>query len=457
MHTLSGDTVPFTQLRRFVPTASNTPQPGVAVQTLTISQGPAEDGTGQSASRRELLGQDTFRGVRTASAEPPPPGTSEAPPAPRTVFTGPPTALPGSGTERGADYFVSHGTPRTVTLGTDDAAHPTVEVSGVQLGEVLKSWAQDGDQDRPLVLFACETGQQPRIAGLPVAQHVANRTGRPVYAPTTEAGTAKDRDGNVRAVLSEGADGPGRWRLFTPEPAGAELDALARDAGLHAGPDPADAFARARTLQQIRTLREALGPDAEQQPGNRDLLAALAYVDGLRWRAPGTAARYGDGRMTQDLLDRMVADWHAATNGTPVDRSAGPTPEQYTAFLEAAARLRASANSATSLDRLLPPPPPALSPDTLVSRPEVLGLSYARSAQIAWSLSDAPLPLSELGLGPEDTAELARRLHRPEPVQTLQQEGTASEAPRSPDAPPVNSLHVNAYTARHAYGIPEKN
>ncbi|NEE57548.1 hypothetical protein G3M55_75000, partial [Streptomyces sp. SID8455] len=90
--------------------------------------------------------------------------------------------------------------------------------------------------------------------------------------------TAKDRDGNVIAVLGEGPDGPGRWRLFTPEPAGTELDDLARDAGLHTGPDPADAFARARTLQQLRTLREVLGPDAEQQPGNRELLAALAYV-----------------------------------------------------------------------------------------------------------------------------------------------------------------------------------
>ncbi|MFE9051560.1 hypothetical protein [Streptomyces rubiginosohelvolus] len=456
--TLDRKTVPFSELRRFVPQTTTAPQPGVAVQTVTISQGPAEDGTARSSGREALLGQDSFRGVRTTSAEPPPPGTSEAPPAPRTVFTGPPTALPGSGTERGADYFVGHGTPRTVTLGTDNAAYPTVKVSGVQLGEVLKSWAQDGDQDRPLVLFSCETGQQPKIAGLPVAQHVANRTGRPVYAPTTEAGTAKDRDGNVRAVLGEGPDGPGRWRLFTPEPAGTALDDLARDAGLHAGPDPADAFARARTLQQIRTLREVLGPDAEQQPGNRGLLAALAYVDGLRWRDPGTAARYGDGRMTPELLDRMVTDWHTATNGTTVDPATGPTPEQYTAFLEAAAGLRAGATPETTLDGLLPPPPPELPPDTLVSQPDVLGLSYARSAQITWSLSNAPLPLSELGLGPADTAELARRLHHPELTDpTGPQDAPGPEGSPPPPALPVNVLAVNAYTARHTYGIPEKN
>ncbi|MDX3372959.1 hypothetical protein PV390_00955 [Streptomyces sp. ME02-6991-2A] len=456
--TLDRKKVPFSELRRFVPQTALNPQPGTAVRTLTISQGPAEDGTGRSAGREALLGQDSFRGVRTTQAEPPPPGSTEPPPAPRTVFTGPPTALPGSGTERGADYFVGHGTPRTVTLGTDNAAYPTVKVSGVQLGEVLKSWAQEGDQERPLVLFSCETGQQPKIAGLPVAQHVANRTGRPVYAPTTEAGTAKDRDGNVRAVLGEGPDGPGRWRLFTPEPAGTALDDLARDAGLHASPGPADAFARARTLQQIRTLREVLSPDAEQHPGNKELLAALAYVDGLRWRDPGTAARYGDGRMTPDLLDRMVTDWHTATNGTNVDPATGPTPQQYTAFLEAAAGLRAGATPATTLDILLPPPPPELPPDTLVSQPDVLGLAYARSAQITWSLSNAPLPLSELGLGADDTAELARRLHHPElAAPTGRQDAPGPEGTPPPPALPVNSLVVNAYTARHTYGIPEKN
>ncbi|MGI3198908.1 hypothetical protein ACRJ4W_10405 [Streptomyces sp. GLT-R25] len=412
--TLDGHKVPIAQLRRMVPSATVKPRPGRAVQTVTISQSPADDGTAHSAGRRALLDQDTFRGVRTMSVSPSPalaaettstasttpansnPQTVADPPVRRTVFTGPPTALPGSDTESGADYFTSHGTSRTVTLGTEDVARPTVKISGVQLGEVLKSWAQDRDRERPLVLFSCETGQQPKVAGLPVAQHVANRTGRPVYAPTTEVGTARDRDGNVRAVLAEGPDGPGSWRLFTPEPSGTDLDALARDAGLHAGPEPADAFAQARTLQQVRTLRDTLGTDAEQQQGNRELLAGLAYVDGLRWLSPDTAARYGDGRMTQDLLRRMVVDRAGAT-GTGIDPSAGPTVEQYTEFLRAAAELRNTAGPDTTLDALLPPPPPALPPTTMVSPQDVRGLSYAPSAQVTWSLSDTPLPAVRAG------------------------------------------------------------
>ncbi|MFF5375817.1 WXG100-like domain-containing protein, partial [[Kitasatospora] papulosa] len=457
--TLDGITVPLAQLRRLVPDTAVQTQPGRAVRTLTISQSPAEDGTRRDAGRRALLGQETFRGVRTVSDDgspastpragtDPAAGTEAQQSSPRTVFTGPPAPLPGADTERGADYFVTHGTPRTVTLGTDDSALPSVKMSGVQLGEVLKSWAVDGDEDRPLVLYACETGQQPQIAGLPVAQHVANRTGRQVYAPTTEVGTARGRDGEVRAVLTEGADGPGRWRLFTPEPKGADLDRAARDAGLHAGPGPADPFARARTLQQIRTLRDVLGPDAEQRPENAELLAGLAYVDGLRWLNADSAARYGDGRMTPDLLRRMVTDWHTATGATTADPSADPTVEQYTAFLRAAAGLRAGAGPGTTLGDLLPPPPAQLSPTTSVSREDVRGLSYAPSADVAWSLSSAPLPLSELALGPEDTAELARRLSDPAPTTTGPQEQPTPEPPKAGE--------VDSYAARHTYGMAEK-
>ncbi|MHB9756191.1 WXG100-like domain-containing protein [Streptomyces sp. BYX5S] len=439
--TLDGHTVPVAQLRRWMPQSAAHPRPGQPVRTLTISQSPAEDGTPIGERRAELLGQDSFRGVRTTSG---PDNTT------RTVFTGPPTALPGADTEEGADYFAGHGTPRTVTLGTDDAAHPSVKVSGVQLGEVLKSWSRDGQQDRPLVLFSCETGRQPAVAGLPVAQHVANRTGRPVYAPTTEVGTARDGDGNVRAVLTEGAEGPGRWRLFTPEPAGATLDQLARDAGLHRGPEPADAFARARTLQQIRTLRDALGPDAEQRPENRELLAGLAYADALRWHSPHSAARYGDGRMTPDLLNRMVTDRLHSNGDTLADPTAGPTAEQYTQFLRAAAELRAGAGPDTTLDALLPPPPAELPPSTLISPDDVRGLDYAPSARVTWSLSTEPLPLSELSLSPEDTAELLRRRPDLAPAPSRRESLAdnvalfskgVSKSGATPD--PANAVHVD--------------
>ncbi|WP_256091324.1 OTU domain-containing protein, partial [Streptomyces griseus] len=44
-----------------------------------------------------------------------------------------------------------------------------------------------------------------------------------------------------------------------------------------------------------------------------------------------------------------------------------------------------------------------------VSPQDVAGLAYAPAARITWSLSTAPLPLADLALSPEDTAELLRR------------------------------------------------
>ncbi|WP_207629605.1 hypothetical protein [Streptomyces sp. KO7888] len=435
-----GRTVPVAQLRFWVQESAK-PQPGHPVQRLTISHSPAEDRTAGGADRRELLGQDTFRSVRTTPGDP---GAGPTPdsPRPRVVFTSARSPLPGSGTESGADYFVGHGTPRTLTFGSHDGAYPTVTVNGVQAGEVLKLSGGDG----PLVLYSCKTGRQPEVAGLPVAQHVANRTGRPVWAPTTEPGTVRDKHGNVQAVLVEGPDGPGEWRLFTPEPSGPDLDRLARDIGLHSGPEPVDAFAQARTLQQVRALREILGPDAEQRPENRDLLAGLAFVDGLRWLDPDTAARYGDGRMTPDLLRRMVTGRHAATGGTAADPGADPTVEQYTDFLRDAAGLRGTAESGTARDTLLPPPPPALPPTTLVAPEDVQGLGYAPSARITWSLSSTPLPLSELTLSSGDLTELARR--RPDLVPVADGTGSVVEDPRdtdgvtTPSNPPV-VVHAN--------------
>ncbi|MFE0440230.1 hypothetical protein ACFW2K_35530 [Streptomyces nigra] len=45
---------------------------------------------------------------------------------------------------------------------------------------------------------------------------------------------------------------------------------------------------------------------------------------------------------------------------------------------------------------------------------DVAGLAVAASARVVWSLSDTPLPLAQLGLNAEDTAELTRRIHNPQ-------------------------------------------
>ncbi|MDQ0988454.1 hypothetical protein [Streptomyces sp. V2I9] len=446
---LDGHALPIDHVRRLVPDDATRPQQGRTVRTLTVSQSTEEDNSPQSEGRQRLAELASYRPTRTVTR---PAGNAEdgspRPATTATYFTGPLKELPGAGTSEGADYFVAHGTPRTVTLGTDDADRPSVVVSGVQLGEVLRAWGKDADRDRPLVLYSCETGRQPEVAGLPVAQHVANRTGRPVYAPTTEAGTAKESDGTLRATLAEGPDGPGEWRMFTPEPSGQRLEDLARSAGLHQGPGPVDAFALARTLQAVRTLRGALGTDAEQREDSERLISGLAFADGLRWLSP--EPRYADARMTPALLRRMVADLNGLDENTP------PTQDQYTDFLRAADGLREDARPDMSFDSLVPPPPPEVPPTAPISPEDVHGLAYSPSARVTWQLSSAPLPFSELELSPEDTATLLRRrpdlvggaVPAPTAVRSSADETSADRTGGRPDtggspAPEASRVHAD--------------
>ncbi|MFE6904519.1 hypothetical protein ACFVFJ_48500, partial [Streptomyces sp. NPDC057717] len=245
-----------------------------------------------------------------------------------------------------ASFFVGHGTETRVTLALHDDT--TVRVTGKELARVLQHWQDLGPQNRSIVLYSCESGLPPQHGGLSVAQHVANLTGRLVHAPTTEVGTAKDNAGRFQPILHKDADGNlGTWKVFTPEPAGTTLDDLARAAGHHQGPGPADLRARTRTLQLVRTLRGTLGTQVEDTPTYPTLLHGLAAVDTLRWNgeAGRPATSYTDGRMTPDLLSRITRDLLGLPASMPLD------PAHYTAILSTADKARTT-NPATPLPHL---------------------------------------------------------------------------------------------------------
>ncbi|MFJ2873835.1 hypothetical protein [Streptomyces sp. NPDC087298] len=206
-------------------------------------------------------------------------------------------------------FFAAHGTPTRVKLTKNDGTE--IVISGRELGRYLEHSADLGPKDRPIVLYACATGAAPTHGGLSVAQHVANLTGRTVYAPTTTAGTAIDSAQRIRPVLfRDSAENPGQWVSYAPEPSGAELTALARAAGLHPAADTEGTpgpWATTRTLQLVRTLRGTFGPQIEQSPDHHDLLAALGSLDNERFGGDDAVwAPYRDGRMTPDLLRRIT-------------------------------------------------------------------------------------------------------------------------------------------------------
>ncbi|MEU5045487.1 hypothetical protein AB0G40_31780, partial [Streptomyces griseorubiginosus] len=267
----------------------------------------------------------------------------------RRVLVGGPKDVPWK--NRKVSFFAAHGKPTRVELALDqrykdgrpqeDGVH-TVTVSGRELGRYMVRWGGLGPDGEPIVLYSCSTGASPTHGGLPVAQHVANVTGRPVYAPTTKVGTALDGSGRVRPILDveseTGEVEPGRWRLFLPEPSGPDLTALARAAGQHEGDGEPDHFAALRTLQFVRTLRGTTGLDTGS---DHELLRGLGALERLRWHRDAPP-RYTDARMTPDLLTRITRDTFRLPD------TAAPTPEQYRAVLAAAT----TAAPGTAPDRL---------------------------------------------------------------------------------------------------------
>ncbi|MFG2197189.1 hypothetical protein ACGFNH_32665, partial [Streptomyces sp. NPDC048639] len=314
------------------------PDEELHTQTLTKGEGTARTNVGQASFTDGDWAQRASRYPAVTA------GTTYADHRrTRDVLVGAAKDLPWQG--RAVSFFAAHGTPTQVTLTLEDGT--TVTVSGRELARYLQRHVDLGPKDRPIVLYSCSTGASPAHGGLPVAQHIANVTGRPVYAPTTDTGTAVDHTGRVRPILypqseTDDAITPGRWQTFTPEPTGDTLTELARTARLHHGPGPLDPWTANRTLQLIRTLRDTLGTGADTDP---DLLQGLAALDALRWN--GTPHPYADGRMTANLLTRMtrdLLDLHAAP---------GPSPVHFMAVLSAAS----TADPATAPNRLAVPRP----------------------------------------------------------------------------------------------------
>lgn len=209
-------------------------------------------------------------------------------------------------------FFAAHGTPTRVKLTRQDGT--SIVVSGRELGRYLEHSAELGPKDRPIVLYACSTGASPTHGGLSVAQHVANVTGLPVYAPTTSAGTALDSEQRPRPVLfRDDAENSGQWITYTPEPTGAELTALARTAGLH----PRQAPRRTRTPQPgpappVPRRRRRMLP----APGSRRERSS-SYV-----RCAAPSVRRSSSPPTTMRCWRRSAHWTASVSGatTPSGR-----------------------------------------------------------------------------------------------------------------------------------------
>ncbi|MEU1127394.1 lonely Cys domain-containing protein, partial [Streptomyces sp. NPDC005899] len=256
-----------------------------------------------------------------------------------------------------APYFPNnHGLPGSVTWHTPDGGRTD---DGPRFARTLarrRSLASLAPE-HPVVLLVCYAAAPPGIGETPglhidgpppfvpdplasvaVGQHTADETGRTVFATTLMNAAVQPGHGGQDAYLSLQTDARGRaypWVMFRPEPAGAELDTRARDAGLHHAPGPAPEAVRQRTLRLVRALRLIFGPTVDDTPEYPVLLRGVGALDLMREADPHLN-HDGARAFTLDLYEQVLNGYH--TGGLPPGPTAHFTPDSHRDLLTEAAR-----------------------------------------------------------------------------------------------------------------------
>ncbi|MER6708550.1 lonely Cys domain-containing protein [Streptomyces fumanus] len=188
------------------------------------------------------------------------------------------------------------------------------------------------------------------LATVAVGQHVANETRKRVLAFSRVNGFRLSPAMRTMYTTPDGR--PGAVVLFVPEPTAAELDGLARVAGLHGGAGPVPEEVRGRTLRLVRALRLTFGTDVEADrdvPGGayQELLRGIGALEVMRANDPvlGPVTPF-----TLGLLRHAVARGRQA--GGP---GAGPDAAAYRALLERS-RDAVAADPGTTLSAFTPLP-----------------------------------------------------------------------------------------------------
>ncbi|WP_446047861.1 lonely Cys domain-containing protein, partial [Streptomyces olivaceus] len=178
------------------------------------------------------------------------------------------------------------------------------------------------------------------LAAVATGQHMANETGRTVFATVLSNSVGPARHNDPQSYINLVTDARGRahqWVTFRPEPAGDELDLRARLAGLHTDTGPVPEPVRERTLRLVRALREIFGPTVDESAPYPDLLRGMGALD-LMHQADPALNRDGAHRFTLDLYEQILARHRSAAHAP------GPVPpatedDHRRLLTEAAARL----------------------------------------------------------------------------------------------------------------------
>ncbi|MFE2397658.1 lonely Cys domain-containing protein, partial [Streptomyces sp. NPDC059425] len=203
--------------------------------------------------------------------------------------------------------------------------------------------ASDGDPRRQYPYLGETPHVDDPLEDVPLDQAVANLTRRETDGSTRQTGF----NDTQRIALASATGERGRRVLRRPEPLGPALDALARDTGLHRGPDPVPPETRQTMLRLVRAVRTVFGTTFEDHRGGPDgrferVMKGIVALERMRAN-DGKIAHLTPFRL--DLLDFFVQE-HTGR---------APDPRGYVALLDFAAE-RIDADENAGLTDAVPAP-----------------------------------------------------------------------------------------------------
>ncbi|WP_239142477.1 lonely Cys domain-containing protein [Streptomyces sp. SID8016] len=226
-------------------------------------------------------------------------------------------------TDAAVHVYAGHGEPgrmhlplrdgRTVWLSKADAAAYIAglpEVRNLPRGHRMHlevCWSSsDGDPRRQYPYLGETPHVDDPLDDVPLDQLVANLTRRETDGSLRQTGF----NDTHRIALASATGRRGGRVLRRPEPLGPALDALARDFGLHRGPDPVSPETRQTMLRLLRAVRTVFGTTFEDYRGGPDgrferVMKGIVALERMRAN-DGTISHLTPFRL--DMLDFFVQE-----------------------------------------------------------------------------------------------------------------------------------------------------
>jgi hypothetical protein len=198
-------------------------------------------------------------------------------------------------------FYSAHGWFQGITA-VQDSDEATVMLDNDASADLLAHLTRDVEPDRPIVLVSCyvalPSGSADPLFQIPVAQSIANRTGRRVFASMSQMGATADGIHMIRSAPNR----PNLLTEFRPEPPEATVAEWVRASGNASRDGEVRAPGIVYGTRVLRLLKAVLGTDIEDDRQFQPLFNGVTRLDTLR-----RDTEFRNGLLDRATLRRLTA------------------------------------------------------------------------------------------------------------------------------------------------------